>query len=121
VENAGVDETAIALVHGPGWPVAPPEAIGRLFDALLADPRAAAAVLLGPQTDTLKSIDARGLVTGTLDRSDYRAVLTPIAVRPGLLPAGARAPVVPGGALLDAAAVLRAVREASCAIVEVDV
>jgi 2-C-methyl-D-erythritol 4-phosphate cytidylyltransferase len=119
VKNARVDESAIALVHGPGWPVATPEAIARLFDALRCEPQAAVAILVGPQTDTLKSIDAAGMITGTLDRSAFGAVKSPLAVRPSALPDAARTPAQPGAALPAAREVLAAALHAGCRIIEV--
>jgi len=119
-ENAVVDDNPVALVHGPGWPVAAPDAVARLLAALDGHATAAVAILLAPQTDTLKSVDAARLVTGTVDREGFRAVLSPVAVRPALLPAGARTPAAPGGPLPDAAAVLASARAASCTIAEVE-
>ena len=42
-----------------------------------------------PVTDTVKSVDDRGVVTGTPDRAALRVLQTPIALRARLLPAGA--------------------------------
>jgi 2-C-methyl-D-erythritol 4-phosphate cytidylyltransferase len=39
-----------------------------------------------PLTDTVKSVDDRGLVTGTPDRAGLRVLQTPIAARSRLLP-----------------------------------
>jgi 2-C-methyl-D-erythritol 4-phosphate cytidylyltransferase len=114
-----VDETPIVLVHGAGWPVASAEALSGVFQALGADPDAAVAIVLAPQTDTLKSVDGSRLVTGTLDRAQYRAVLSPIAVRPALLPAALRGPDRPGGTLPDAAALLAGAVAAGCTVTEV--
>ena len=114
-----MDETPIAFVHGAGWPVASAEALTRVIEALGADPGAAVAILLAPQTDTLKSVDGARLVTGTLDRARYRSVLSPIVVRPGLLPAEFRGPTRPGGPLPDAAALLAGAVAAGCTVAEV--
>lgn len=97
----------VVLVHGPGWAGAGPSEIGLLLAAFEADPDAAVAILVRPTTDTLKSVDDDGLVTGTLDRAAHLTVLTPIAVRPGALPPGPAAPG-PGNPMPGAAVVLAA-------------
>ncbi len=110
----------VVLVHGPGWPVAPAEAIARLLEAIERDPDVTIAILVRPQTDTLKSVDRSELVTGTLDRVGYRAVLSPIAVRPARLGALFRASGAPGGPLPDAADVLRLAHESGHAVTELE-
>lgn len=119
-QNAPVQDSTVAFVHGPGWPVASPEAIGRLLAALEARPDAAVGVIVGSLTDTLKSVDASGLVTATLDRSEYRALLSPIAVRPALLPDDAARARQPGSVLPGAAQVLAAAERAGRPVIEVE-
>lgn len=92
----------------------------RLLEALAADPQAAVAILVRPLTDTIKQIDRERLITATLDRERYQAVLTPIAVRPSALPDSAREPVA-GQGLPDAGQTLARAEAAGVRIVQVQV
>jgi 2-C-methyl-D-erythritol 4-phosphate cytidylyltransferase/2-C-methyl-D-erythritol 2,4-cyclodiphosphate synthase len=66
----------IVLIHDAARPFASPSLITR---AIAAAAQSGAAVPVLPVADTVKTVDAQGLVTGTLDRSLLRAVQTPQA------------------------------------------
>jgi 2-C-methyl-D-erythritol 4-phosphate cytidylyltransferase/2-C-methyl-D-erythritol 2,4-cyclodiphosphate synthase len=66
----------IVLIHDAARPFASPSLIAR---AIAAATQSGAAVPVLPVADTVKTVDAQGLVTGTLDRSLLRAVQTPQA------------------------------------------
>ncbi len=66
----------IVLIHDAARPFASPTLITR---AIAAAAQNGAAVPVLPVADTVKTVDADGLVTGTLDRSLLRAVQTPQA------------------------------------------
>ena len=66
----------IVLIHDAARPFASPSLITRAIAAAAKD---GAAVPVLPVADTVKTVDAQGLVTGTLDRSLLRAVQTPQA------------------------------------------
>jgi 2-C-methyl-D-erythritol 4-phosphate cytidylyltransferase/2-C-methyl-D-erythritol 2,4-cyclodiphosphate synthase len=66
----------LVLVHDAVRPFASPALIARAITAA-AEHRAAVPVV--PLVDTVKTIDASGTVTGTLDRAQLRAVQTPQA------------------------------------------
>lgn len=76
-------DTEAVLVHDAARCLAPPE----LFDAVAADVLAGHnAVIPGlPVVDTLKVVDAAGLVTATPDRAALRAVQTPQGFGRGVL------------------------------------
>ncbi|MBJ7478156.1 MULTISPECIES: 2-C-methyl-D-erythritol 4-phosphate cytidylyltransferase [Rhodococcus] len=63
------------LVHDAARALTPPELIARVVDTLRAGSSAVIPVL--PVTDTIKSVDVLGAVTGTPLRSELRAVQTP--------------------------------------------
>jgi 2-C-methyl-D-erythritol 4-phosphate cytidylyltransferase len=91
---AALPETVdVVLVHDAARPLAPSE----LADAVVTAVRAGAeAVVPGlPVTDTVKRIDAAGLVTETVDRTALRAVQTPQGFRRSVL-AAAHAAAAPG-------------------------
>lgn len=73
----------VVLVHDAARALAPAE----LFDRVAAAVRAGApAVVPGtPVVDTIKQVDARGLVVGTPDRAALRAVQTPQGFRRAVL------------------------------------
>ncbi|MBL1077398.1 2-C-methyl-D-erythritol 4-phosphate cytidylyltransferase [Nocardia sp. 2] len=76
--RAGLDaapDASYVLVHDAARALTPPELVTRVVDALRAGARAVVPAL--PVTDTIKSVDAAGAVTGTPDRSGLRAVQTP--------------------------------------------
>ncbi|MCV7199440.1 2-C-methyl-D-erythritol 4-phosphate cytidylyltransferase [Mycobacterium angelicum] len=63
------------LVHDAARPLTPPTLIARVVDALRAGH---AAVVPGlPVSDTIKAVDANGVVLGTPERAGLRAVQTP--------------------------------------------
>lgn len=75
----------IVIVHDAARALTPPELIRRVVRAALDG---ADAVVPGlPVTDTVKTVDAAGIVTGTPPRADLRAIQTPQAFSAGLLAA----------------------------------
>lgn len=70
---------AIVLVHDAARPLTPPEVTRRVIGAVRGGARAVIPVL--PVTDTLKTVDASGVVVGTPRRSDMVAVQTPQGFR----------------------------------------
>jgi 2-C-methyl-D-erythritol 4-phosphate cytidylyltransferase/2-C-methyl-D-erythritol 2,4-cyclodiphosphate synthase len=72
----------LVLVHDAARPFASNILIAR---AIAAAERAGAAVPVLPVADTVKSVDADGTVTGTIDRTGLRIVQTPQSFRFGLL------------------------------------
>lgn len=79
----GVD--GIVLVHDALRPLAPVALAAAVVEAVRGGHGMAVPAL--PLADTVKLVDAGGLVTGTPDRSALRVLQTPIAVRADLLPA----------------------------------
>ncbi len=73
---AVLDDTCdVVLVHDAARCLTPPEVFERVIGAVRAGD---AGVVPGlPVVDTVKSVDADGLVTGTPDRSSLRAIQTP--------------------------------------------
>lgn len=65
----------IVLVHDAARAFTPPEVVARVVDAVAAGARAVVPVL--PVTDTVKRVDAAGVVLDTPDRSALRVVQTP--------------------------------------------
>jgi 2-C-methyl-D-erythritol 4-phosphate cytidylyltransferase/2-C-methyl-D-erythritol 2,4-cyclodiphosphate synthase len=64
------------LVHDAARPFASPALIAR---AIAAAARTGAAVPVMPVVDTVKTVDASGTITGTIDRAPLRVVQTPQA------------------------------------------
>jgi 2-C-methyl-D-erythritol 4-phosphate cytidylyltransferase len=77
----------IVLLHDACRPLAPGELAGAVVEAVRGGHDMAVPAL--PLTDTVKSVDDRGAVTGTPDRAALRVLQTPIALRARLLPADA--------------------------------
>jgi 2-C-methyl-D-erythritol 4-phosphate cytidylyltransferase len=78
------DDAEVILVHDAARPLASPD----LFAAVIAavtDGGADGAVPGVPPSDTIKTVDESGRVTGTLDRASLVAVQTPQAFRAGVL------------------------------------
>jgi 2-C-methyl-D-erythritol 4-phosphate cytidylyltransferase len=75
----------IVLLHDACRPLAPGELAEAVIEAVRAGHGMAVPVL--PLTDTVKSVDDRGAVTGTPDRTALRVLQTPIALRARLLSA----------------------------------
>ena len=69
----------IVLVHDAARPLTPPRVTERVIDAVRGGAGAVIPVL--PAADTLKTVDASGVVTGTPRRSDMVAVQTPQGFR----------------------------------------
>jgi 2-C-methyl-D-erythritol 4-phosphate cytidylyltransferase len=90
------------LVHDAARVLTPPEMFTRVVAELRRGSDAVIPVL--PVTDTIKSVDAEGAVTGTPDRATLRAVQTPQGFDVALL---ARANTDVGDATDDAGLVER--------------
>jgi 2-C-methyl-D-erythritol 4-phosphate cytidylyltransferase len=73
----------LVLVHDAARPLTPPALIVRVVDALRAGNTAVIPVL--PVTDTIKAVDANGVVLGTPERAGLRAVQTPQGFAVGVL------------------------------------
>jgi len=73
------DADAVVLVHDAARPLTPSQVTERVIDAVAGGAGAVIPVL--PVTDTLKTVDAAGVVTGTPRRSDMVAVQTPQGFR----------------------------------------
>ncbi|MEV6772711.1 2-C-methyl-D-erythritol 4-phosphate cytidylyltransferase [Nocardia sp. NPDC051030] len=76
--RAGLDaapDATFVLVHDAARALTPPSLISRVVAELRAGAPAVVPAL--PVTDTIKSVDAAGAVTGTPDRSGLRAIQTP--------------------------------------------
>ena len=69
----------VVLVHDAARPLTPAQVTARVIDAVRAGAGAVIPVL--PVTDTLKSVDASGVVTGTPRRADMVAAQTPQGFR----------------------------------------
>ena len=69
----------VVLVHDAARPLTPPQVTTRVIDAVAGGAGAVIPVL--PVTDTLKTVDASGVVVGTPRRSDMVAVQTPQGFR----------------------------------------
>ncbi|MFI5780041.1 2-C-methyl-D-erythritol 4-phosphate cytidylyltransferase [Nocardia sp. NPDC051570] len=72
---AAAPEATHVLVHDAARALTPPSLIAEVVAALRAGVRAVVPGL--PVTDTIKSVDADGVVTGTPDRGGLRAIQTP--------------------------------------------
>ncbi|MGY4709711.1 2-C-methyl-D-erythritol 4-phosphate cytidylyltransferase [Mycolicibacterium sp. CBM1] len=70
-----IGDPQFVLVHDAARPLTPVEQIQRVVAALREGLRAVIPVL--PVTDTIKAVDANGVVLGTPERSGLRAVQTP--------------------------------------------
>jgi 2-C-methyl-D-erythritol 4-phosphate cytidylyltransferase len=68
-------------VHDGARPLITCEEVARVVDALVADPALDGAVLAIPSVDTIKSVDAQGCITGTLDRRSLWRAQTPQVFR----------------------------------------
>lgn len=73
------NEGDVVLVHDAARPLTPAQVTARVIDAVRAGAGAVIPVL--PVTDTLKSVDASGVVTCTPRRADMVAVQTPQGFR----------------------------------------
>jgi len=77
------DAPDVVLVHDAARCLTPPDVVRRVVGAVREG--AAAVVPVLPVTDTVKTVDARGVVTGTPDRAGLRAVQTPQGFRAATL------------------------------------
>jgi 2-C-methyl-D-erythritol 4-phosphate cytidylyltransferase len=73
----------VVLLHDACRPLAPDALAGAVVEAVRGGHVMAVPAL--PLTDTVKSVDEDGLVTGTADREALRVLQTPIAARAELL------------------------------------
>jgi 2-C-methyl-D-erythritol 4-phosphate cytidylyltransferase len=72
---ADAEEPNFVLVHDAARALTPPELVVRVVEALRAGHSAVVPAL--PLSDTVKAIDANGVVLGTPERAGLRAVQTP--------------------------------------------
>jgi len=77
------DPPEIVLVHDAARPLAPPALAVAVVDAVRSGYAAAVPVL--PMSDTVKQVNAAGMVLGSVDRATLRVVQTPQAIRRELL------------------------------------
>lgn len=87
----------LVLVHDAARCLTPAAVVHRVVEALDSGPRdggapALAVVPVLPVVDTVKTVDADGVVTGTPDRDSLRVVQTPQGFRAATLRAAHRAP-----------------------------
>lgn len=80
---AAVGEPEFVLVHDAARPLTPVPLIQRVVAALRAGMRAVVPVV--PVADTIKALDANGVVLGTPERAGLRAVQTPQGFETALL------------------------------------
>lgn len=76
-----VIDTDLVLVHDAARPMLTPELADGCIEVLQSASQADAVIAAGAVIDTIKRVDPDGAVTGTLDRSELRAVQTPQAFR----------------------------------------
>jgi len=81
--TAGVED--VVVLHDACRPLAPDDLAVAVVEAVRGGHGVAVPAMR--LTDTVKSVDDRGIVTGTPDRAALRVLQTPIALRAGLLPA----------------------------------
>lgn len=96
-----VGDSDFVLVHDAARPLTPIEQIQRVVAALNEGLRAVIPVL--PVVDTIKAVDANGVVLGTPERAGLRAVQTPQGFETALL---RRACEQPGAAVTDDASLV---------------
>jgi 2-C-methyl-D-erythritol 4-phosphate cytidylyltransferase len=72
---ADSQQPKFVLVHDAARPLTPPELVVRVVEALRAGHSAVVPAL--PVPDTVKAVDANGVVLGTPERASLRAVQTP--------------------------------------------
>ncbi|AQT81893.1 2-C-methyl-D-erythritol 4-phosphate cytidylyltransferase [Mycolicibacterium litorale] len=78
-----IGDPEFVLVHDAARPLTPVAQVQRVVSALRAGQRAVIPVL--PVTDTIKAVDANGVVLGTPERAGLRAVQTPQGFETSLL------------------------------------
>lgn len=89
-------EPDFVLVHDAARALTPPELVVRVVEALRAGHSAVVPVL--PVSDTIKAVDANGVVLGTPERVGLRAVQTPQGFATELLLRAYQRAGQPGGA-----------------------
>jgi 2-C-methyl-D-erythritol 4-phosphate cytidylyltransferase len=72
---AAAGDPEFVLVHDAARPLTPPSLIARIVESLRAGHTAVVPAL--PLVDTVKAVDANGVVLGTPERAGLRAVQTP--------------------------------------------
>ena len=72
---ADTEQPSFVLVHDTARPLTPPGLVVRVVEALRAGHSAVVPAL--PLSDTVKAVDANGVVLGTPERAGLRAVQTP--------------------------------------------
>ena len=82
-EAPGSEAPDFVLVHDAARPLTPPALIVRVVESLRAGHAAVVPAL--PLSDTIKAVDANGVVLGTPERAGLRAVQTPQGFATGLL------------------------------------
>jgi 2-C-methyl-D-erythritol 4-phosphate cytidylyltransferase len=103
-------------------PAAMPAAVASLLDALASAPdRMVTVVVAGPVTDTLKLVDAHGVVRGTADRDEHAALLSPVALTPDTLQVALASLQGKDVASVTPEVLLRAVAAAGATVVAVSV
>lgn len=80
---AAAGDAEFVIVHDAARPLTPADQIRRVVGALRDGLRAVIPVL--PVVDTIKAVDANGVVLGTPDRAGLRAVQTPQGFETALL------------------------------------
>lgn len=75
LDAAVVGHPEFVLVHDAARALTPPALVARVVDALRSGHRAVVPVL--PVSDTIKAVDANGVVLGTPERAGLRMVQTP--------------------------------------------
>jgi 2-C-methyl-D-erythritol 4-phosphate cytidylyltransferase len=80
---ADIEEPSFVLVHDAARALTPPELVVRVVEALRAGHRAVVPAL--PLSDTVKAVDANGVVLATPERAGLRAVQTPQGFATALL------------------------------------
>ena len=78
---AAAGEGEQVLVHDAARPLLTPELTRAVIEALEQDASADAAIAAAPVTNTIKRVDAHGVVTETIDRSSLWGVQTPQVFR----------------------------------------
>lgn len=81
--DASLGDVGVVLVHDLARPLTPPELVASVVAAARAGHAVTVPVL--PLTDTVKSVDSRGVVRATPDRAGLCVVQTPQAFRSDLL------------------------------------
>jgi 2-C-methyl-D-erythritol 4-phosphate cytidylyltransferase len=77
----------VVAIHDAARPLIHPDDVRKLIDAMTG---ASAAILVGEVSDTVKRVDERGVVRGTVDRRSLRLAQTPQVFRTAALEAAWR-------------------------------